>query len=361
MLSCIEKGDVAGLRKLNNIRRLVNTKIHGTFQKGAFALTDPTPMQFAVGCDQEEVVELLLGYGADPNDMGDNDWNPVHMAIISGNESILTLLLDNGGDVNKMDAFGMSPIFLALRMSDQCKILLPILEHFPDKSVRYQGNTALHYAVVENKIQHVKMLLSYDYSVDDLNKQKQTVIEFAQGRRYGKVLEILDNPSERQRLAMLPKRERTYRRVEPIVDPPPAPVTTPVTKPEPEQEPAKPEPAPTPTPTPTQVTAPVIEPVHHPEPQMPQIPQMPQYRPPWPPMDAYGGMGEFITVHRGSYESLMSRVCMLEALVSDLARQRQQQPCSVCHQPCTNVCPVCHKHFCDPHFVQHIEPSCMKH
>ena len=69
----IERGDTKALRGMKNIRRLVNSKIRGSFEKGTFKLVNPSPIQYAVACQKEEVVSLFLSYGANPNDIGDSD------------------------------------------------------------------------------------------------------------------------------------------------------------------------------------------------------------------------------------------------------------------------------------------------
>jgi len=48
--------------------------------------------------DVNEIVRLLLGFGADPNQRGINDWTPLHMAVAERNGIALQLLLDGGAD-----------------------------------------------------------------------------------------------------------------------------------------------------------------------------------------------------------------------------------------------------------------------
>ena len=66
----VQRGDVQGLKKTKNIRKLVQGFQPGTFQTSGFSLEKPTLLQLAVGHGEEDVVELLLGYGADPNVLG---------------------------------------------------------------------------------------------------------------------------------------------------------------------------------------------------------------------------------------------------------------------------------------------------
>lgn len=66
----IQDGNLQGLKKLKNIRTLVKGYQRGTFETSVCSLVKPTLLQLAVGYEKEEVVELLLGYGANPNDVG---------------------------------------------------------------------------------------------------------------------------------------------------------------------------------------------------------------------------------------------------------------------------------------------------
>lgn len=48
--------------------------------------------------DANEILELLLSYGADPNQRGINDYTPLHMAAALGDIATVHLLLNHGAD-----------------------------------------------------------------------------------------------------------------------------------------------------------------------------------------------------------------------------------------------------------------------
>jgi len=50
--------------------------------------------------DVNEIVRLLLAFGADPNQRGINDWTALHMAVAERNPLAVQLLLDAGADAN---------------------------------------------------------------------------------------------------------------------------------------------------------------------------------------------------------------------------------------------------------------------
>lgn len=48
--------------------------------------------------DVDDILRLLLSFGADPNQRGVNDYTPLHMAVAEGNISAIRILLDGGAD-----------------------------------------------------------------------------------------------------------------------------------------------------------------------------------------------------------------------------------------------------------------------
>jgi len=48
--------------------------------------------------DVADILELVLSFGADPNQRGINDYTPLHMAVAEGNLQALQVLLDRGAD-----------------------------------------------------------------------------------------------------------------------------------------------------------------------------------------------------------------------------------------------------------------------
>ena len=45
-----------------------------------------------------EIIQLLLSFGADPNQRGLNDYTPLHMAVAERNLRAVEILLDGGAD-----------------------------------------------------------------------------------------------------------------------------------------------------------------------------------------------------------------------------------------------------------------------
>ena len=278
------------------------------------------------------------------------------MSIIDGNVSILNLLLDNGGDVNKVDAFGMAPVFLAIRYAKP-PILLSVLQHNPDQSVLFDGDTALHYAVRENKITHAELLISYDYSTECTNRDGISPIQLAQRLNYMRILSVMDNPVNRQKLAMMPKQTHERRIVEPIKDEEPKPQPAPPQPSRPQPEPEKPveieDPIPSVT---TWGSKPPVEPVK-PEPQ-PMPMSMPYVEPQMPAMPMPMGYQQYVTVPAEEYAMMQRRLTILEQLARQVL-SGQRRICHVCNsRPGTNKCPVCGKAFCTQDWAAHVAQGC---
>ena len=98
---------------------------------------------------QVEVVKLLLEYGADVNDRGEDGNTPLHRATKLHKATkqcyleIVKLLLEYGADVNARNKDGNTPLRFAFGEPVMMKLLLA---HGADVNAKYSGSTLLHYA-----------------------------------------------------------------------------------------------------------------------------------------------------------------------------------------------------------------------
>jgi ankyrin repeat protein len=76
-----------------------NPVAHAGFPPLIAALSCSRPRPGARGRrDVVETLELLLSFGADPNQRGINDYTPLHMAVAERNERAVAVLLSAGAD-----------------------------------------------------------------------------------------------------------------------------------------------------------------------------------------------------------------------------------------------------------------------
>ncbi len=87
------------IRDLLEIGADPNPVDHAGFPPLIAALSCSRPQAGATGRpDVADIVELLLAYGADPDQRGLNDYTPLHMAVSERNLPAVRLLLDAGAD-----------------------------------------------------------------------------------------------------------------------------------------------------------------------------------------------------------------------------------------------------------------------
>jgi len=65
-----------------------------------------------------EIVQGLLGAGADPNQADNKQQTPLHIAVTAGNVLAVKLLLANKAEVNAQDDQGRTPLLLAVQLTE---------------------------------------------------------------------------------------------------------------------------------------------------------------------------------------------------------------------------------------------------
>jgi ankyrin repeat protein len=70
-------------------------------------------LHIAAAHDRNDIVEMLLKYGADVHAQSDGNWTPLHNACEKGSEKIVRILLGAGAEPNAKLLNGMMPLHLA--------------------------------------------------------------------------------------------------------------------------------------------------------------------------------------------------------------------------------------------------------
>jgi ankyrin repeat protein len=118
----IEK--LSGTNQTNNINDLINL-FNDTYRRSNPINNGDNLVILAVAYGDKEMVEILLNNGCDVNQIDNHGWTPLHYAASNRLEEIIKVLIDYGADRTIKDIWGNTPIDLAIYRES-----LPILENY---------------------------------------------------------------------------------------------------------------------------------------------------------------------------------------------------------------------------------------
>ena len=152
-------------------------------------LTSGTPLMFAVLGNHVELAKWLHESGANINSKGSNGWSAATIAGAKGQTKMLRWLIDSGADINSPDVYRFTPLMRAVdnRHVEAVKMLLTRGQasvDFTDES----DNSALHYAVANNQLSVIRMLLSHGANPEQANRNGITPADLA--KQFPEVLTV---------------------------------------------------------------------------------------------------------------------------------------------------------------------------
>jgi ankyrin repeat protein len=150
LVDAAKAGDVAAVRAAIQKKADVN----------ATASDGSTALHWAVHRDALEVVDLLLGAGADPKAANRYGVTPLSLAATNGNARIVERLLRGGADPNTSLPGGETVLMTAARTGDVA-VLKALIEASANVNAREtsRGQTALMWAAAENNVAAIKVLV----------------------------------------------------------------------------------------------------------------------------------------------------------------------------------------------------------
>lgn len=140
-----------------------------------------TPLIVAIMYQDEDLVNILLEKGADPNIANNNKTTPLHAAILINNETITQKLLDKGANIKAINVDGNSLLHLAISYKASKNIVNLFLAQCDKLGItkellntpNQQGKTPLTDALEECNKELIKLLLDKGADVELARKNIQ--------------------------------------------------------------------------------------------------------------------------------------------------------------------------------------------
>lgn len=126
-----------------------------------------SPLQAAVAVGNKNVIEYILGHGADVNARGGKFGNPIDAAASQKYASIVSLLLQKGAELNVPAGKKYSGPLQAATAGGRTEVLLLLMEAGADIPKRGgQYGTVLQAACVHGKLQNVEILVTHGADIN---------------------------------------------------------------------------------------------------------------------------------------------------------------------------------------------------
>jgi len=151
----------------------------------------PTPLYLAAKKGYDEVIKLLLRYGANVNAIGSQGWTALHVASANGYPPATQVLLDHCADPNVQDDYGETPLHCALE-NGHLGISLSLIKHTGDQDIRDDRNmTPLHLASERGYLEVVLALLERHADASARSEGNKTPLHRALENRRLEVIQAL--------------------------------------------------------------------------------------------------------------------------------------------------------------------------
>ncbi|KAK2581429.1 hypothetical protein KPH14_005104 [Odynerus spinipes] len=159
--------------------------------------TNMTPLILAASAGREKVVNTLLTEGANVNAMTVDGHSALQYAASKNWKSICVALLKHDADVNIADKRGATPLHRAASKGNNAVVKL-LLEYDKDLKIDQTdayGNTALHLACEEDRLEEAKLLVASGADIALTNKERKTPLDLASLGLARTLKQMKENPS----------------------------------------------------------------------------------------------------------------------------------------------------------------------
>ena len=166
----------------------------------------------------QEMAEWLLNTGADPNMMPERDGGPLHRAALYGHDDIVQLLLKYGAEATKEDSSGYTPLLNTIKYKCESTFNLLLEVNIPDPAAKAKYmEEALLYAARNGNRDYVLTLIRAETSLDcvDWTGATPLLLSIINGhvqtaRMIAKYGSRQDIPDTKGRLPLLLAAEKGY-------------------------------------------------------------------------------------------------------------------------------------------------------
>jgi ankyrin repeat protein len=164
-----------------NFRKSIDLEIKGTIRCRDGLFDGITALCAAVYIGNLDMIKLLIENGADVNTVSNYNATPLHIATHHNRVDIVKYLIEEAhGDVHRVNKRNTICLNVA-GIQGNTKLIEYLLQQ-PGTDINHQdidGQTTLHFAVIKNEIDAIKLLLSYKVRIDIKNVQNMTPLELA--------------------------------------------------------------------------------------------------------------------------------------------------------------------------------------
>jgi len=133
---------------------------------------------------KNQMVEWLIGKGADINAIDDYGCTPLHDAVRAKKSDTVGILLKYGAEINARDNNGNTPLHTAMSRNANSTIVDVLLNRNADVNIANNiGQTPIFVAVSRGHIETVKILIEYGADVNVADAAGETPLTIAHHRQ----------------------------------------------------------------------------------------------------------------------------------------------------------------------------------
>lgn len=140
----------------------------------------PTPLVYAICCEQVEIVKLLIQIGADLN-LAVSNWKPIHYACLSQKIDMIKIIIEK--DRNQLNTLvngtNSTPLHIAVSSNNYLGTLVLLKLGADIKIKNTDNNSVIHLASISTDSRIIDVLVAYGAILDEKNNKEQTPEELA--------------------------------------------------------------------------------------------------------------------------------------------------------------------------------------